>query len=577
MTKRILVVVLALLALVALPAIAQEVIPVHTDLAAQIPAEAQLFVSFRLDDGIFNDLETAADLFFPLVPEDIRPQSVSSFLDEQAFADLGFTTADFQRWAGNRAAVALLPAPADDPFASEPAVFIMDLEDRAGMEDALVAAFGGTLGTTEINGFTAYIDAADNIAYWFSDDTFIFTDADSPYTPSDPIENPMSATANFQRALFGLPEGGYNAFVYIDPTLLNVPAGENNLLALGFGLLDGRSLIIDSVSFLEAAPFVTQIPTVDPAFARFIPDTVDGYIHQNDLSALYGVLRATLAAQGDTTSLPQFEQGLASVGFDLETDLFSWADDDFALAYSAETLTMVRLIEDAATRNDAANLPLILELFDMGLILETSDPVASEAFRAKLTGLAAPLFAGDETVSVEDTTIAGAPVTVVNLEIPVEPEVTLPLEIVIGGNDEVFVIGTRNMAEQVFSGAPSVMDTDDYAEAQGYTLPDPTSYLYTNNEGLLVSVGTIPALALLGPAIGNVFEEIIAGLEAAPNAEPTATPTLSPTPATVPGDSLTVQITTEMLTLLSSGSSTSTFTEDGLSVGRIVMSLDPGE
>jgi hypothetical protein len=88
----------------------------------------------------------------------------------------------------------------------------------------------------------------------------------------------------------------------------------------------------------------------------------------------------------------------------------------------------------------------------------------------------------------------------------------LNLEIMIGATEEIFFIATSPVAQNITSGGKNLSSDAVFQRASTYFLPDTTQIWYTNDEGLLTSLA-IP-LALIGPAVGDVFDRVIEDLNA---------------------------------------------------------------
>jgi Protein of unknown function (DUF3352) len=79
---------------------------------------------------------------------------------------------------------------------------------------------------------------------------------------------------------------------------------------------------------------------------------------------------------------------------------------------------------------------------------------------------------------------------------------------------------------------PTLAADPSYQKISGTLKPDNVWMLYSRSP--ITVPGYILTLALLGPAIGGIFENIVADLNRTPVANPTATPTRTPTPTPAP-------------------------------------------
>src|SRR5690606_3532266 len=177
------------------------------------------------------------------------------------------------------------------------------------------------------------------------------------------------------------------------------------------------------------------------------------------------------------------------------------------------------------------DLSTLSERIDAGLVIEATDPARAAGLAASLGQFLTQMTAGQQGISVGSETVAGVETTVLGIEFPVDPTTTLAIDLLLGASDEIFFLGTRPAVERILTGDGTLPGNALYNEALALTLPNPTSLWYADGEGLLIStsVGAIVPLALLGPAIGNVFDNIVTELQAEGGMIATAVPTATPT------------------------------------------------
>ena len=355
------------------------------------------------------------------------------------------------------------------------------------------------------------------------------------------------------------------------------PSGKRTLesapLALGFTMLDDRTFAIDSAQLPLKNAAISAPTAVNPDFANFIPGNASLVIHANSLTDLYTTTMnfADLLNTSTDSTAPsaQIKQVLTMFGIDLQRDLLSWMTGDYALFFRADMLDLV----SAAVTSTTPDLANLGEKFDFGLVVEATDPDKARAFATRLDTLIEQMVARQQGITVSSETIHGVDVTVISLSAPLDAQNTLNIDLLIGATDDVFFLATRPAAETIISGDGMLTGNRSYVEAQNYLLPNPTTVVYADGEGLVLeaAVPTIVTLALLGPAIGNVFTNIVTELNAEGELVPTPTPlpTATPTPKVDPA-ALMAQFEAG-LNSISSSSFSATVTDEGVSLLRFVI------
>jgi hypothetical protein len=152
--------------------------------------------------------------------------------------------------------------------------------------------------------------------------------------------------------------------------------------------------------------------------------------------------------------------------------------------------------------------------FGFGLVIEATDAAKAQTLATAL-GEKLPKLAQDSPeVTISQEEIGGVAVTVLSSPLDVFSDTKVPLDVVIGANEAVFVIATRDAATAIFTDVPSggLTNVPIFIEAQNYLLDSPTSLWYMDSAGFS-SVTTVMGLALFGPIVGQVFDSIVADLE----------------------------------------------------------------
>jgi hypothetical protein len=308
--------------------------------------------------------------------------------------------------------------------------------------------------------------------------------------------------------------------------------------AVGFSLVNGGELVIDSAqlpgdtSALEEMGFVlpTSMAPVNFDFAAHVPADAPVVILGANLAETYDLLIQNLRAamqlqvEAGNEEAEDFEEGLRFVeigvrgltGLDLQEDILGWMTGDYALFLNVNP--------------EGIGSTTIMPL-DFGLVFEATDPAAAQAV---VDGIREAITQSEpENVTLTEETVSGIDAAVITAEPEDEP---YPVEILVGANDEVFVIGTRNAFTAAVEPSNGGLAADaGFTAAQSRFLDDSAVVFYFTPQPL-------ESLAdILAASDDNDMQEG-AGL---------------------------IQILTA---LLDSGSITATYSEDGTR-GRFVLSL----
>lgn len=501
--------------------------------AQYFPTETAFFAALRLDDPYIDQL----DGLINFVATGLNDFGVPNLTIRQALqlSGLPVDTDALLAVLGDYAAVGvtLLEDNQPDPSLS---YFILHLDDPEGARELLRENL--PMAEETETGFVLG-DAALTIV----DNVLIVADVDGNISalPSDTL----AQDPDFQTAIGKLPAPSYNVGAYVN--LNRLPQVPNELGALlstysaagsaifGLTILDNRTYVIDqAVIGAENNPLATT--AIDPAFAEYIPADSDLYVQATDFSTLYNAVfdeierLQALTAEFNGETPPnqpdpreQIEAGLAQIGIDLEQDILSWTTGEYAAFTRIDTVAIAEsLLEN----------PNIIDLngrFDFGLLFEATNPQTAQSFSGKIGLLLQQAAQANpqEGLTVSSETIEGLAVTQVSIEVPINrDQAPLALDIVIGANDEVFFIGTLDAVTSLLTGGESLADTPEYQSALSYALPNPTTFWYTTGEGLItLGAGNVLTLALTGPSIGNVFDNIVEELN-----QPGATGMQRPTP-----------------------------------------------
>ncbi|MBZ0303051.1 MAG: DUF3352 domain-containing protein [Anaerolineae bacterium] len=545
--KKILAVLLFLTLLVVsvAPALATPVEQLN-DLARYFPADTPIFAASRLDDAFFSELDgIVAKVAAALPTGTIPPMTISEALD-MALADakppLKFE-ADIRPWLGDTVAFGVLDIPMNDGTTTRflrdrrlnddaPVLFAVAIKDRATVTDFLTQMLDQNdqeYERTDEADYTMLTPPNNQGVVVIRDDVLLVSNqVDLATTIPD---GSLSSSADFGSAFALLPEDDYNVTLFLNFGDLLQNALENDPdiaaqagvfssvfsaigpQAWGATLLDGVSLTLDiaqqvngTEAFGEFGLPTTPPPAIDPAFAARIPAGAPLAIHSTDLNrsveALFAVLDSQLAAMAeagmaDPKDLEDAQQGIKQVesafttftGLDLRKDVASWMTGDYAL--------FLMLNPDL----DVSSQFGLFQTFpvDFGLAIQATDPAAAaktvEGLTEGLQRLAALAAENEDSqaeVAITTETLSGADVTVVTIS---SSNIPWPIEFLMGANDEVFALGTRNAVTAIFARDGGLPSSAAFTRAQDFMLAGAHTVAYLSTEGLLPLADLVETMA----------------------------------------------------------------------------------
>ncbi len=514
MKRLLILMVLLLISLTALTAQAQAFDP--TQLARYMPADSDAYIGLRIDDGYLETLDGVLAAILNKLPEEIRAQVPPITLRQALLGSLppGVTYEGIRQWLGDYAAVGVTNAVVsidDDTTNDDDAIsyIAVTLQDKAAFEAFLKEQSPELAAITPItaDNFTIYSDPEGDGLLAFNNEVVIFSNG------SEISAGGLDSNPAFTSTLAKMPADSYNIFVYVNSAVfasaaednmpsglgqnpfetLNVDFASLSPTALGFTVLDGRSLTIDVLS--PNVPGITPtFAPVDAAFARFIPAETSYVIHVTNLAGSFNTgleLAATASQESDNPMSVEQISNLFNglTGLDLEDDLLSWMGGDAALIMDTDVPSLL----GAMMTGTVEELPL-----SFGILVET-DGSDRPAAVVEAVGRILSNQADSAEMTVSNEVINGVNAVVLTGQVE-NPDV--PVQIVIGANDNLFVVATRLLAEQIFSGDYAGLDTAAaFQEAAAYLLPNSGAVLYTDNAfvGDIVAVATL-ALTVAGPS-----------------------------------------------------------------------------
>ena len=519
-------------------------------LAAYFPQDTNIFISIRTDEGYLDQLDSLGDRllaqinspeFETLLEQDVPPISLRDTLNI-ALTELGTDLGALYEWLGDHSAVGLTfemtefgPGDVDEGAT----FFVLEISDKDAALNFLTEQLGDRLRVREDEeaDFTVLVYPPERSIFYINDEVLIVGNRQLDVADFS-RETSLLENADFMTTMNSLPGNNYNFVSYIDlETLLTPNLAQSGLDSMSVGglgiagtILDETTLVLDTVQ-LTGGAMSSDAAQVDADFLRFVPENASAVVHASDLTALYEQLTATLTdiaiANGDSDPTPQIEMLVGVGGIDLRQDILDWTTGDYALFARLDPVPAVRAL--ANQELDIANR------FDLGMVVEATDAEKASALAKNLSTLLAAVVDPETGATVSDAQINGVDVTLISISGPIPDFGTLTVEVVIGASDEVFFISTRNAAEDILDGTGTYADNSGYIDASGYLLPDATSVWVTDGTGSLsvLSIPTLGVLTVLGPSIGNVFEQIITEF-GNDEPRPTATPTPTPTPIPIP-------------------------------------------
>lgn len=563
--------------------------PLHPEsMARYFPANTDMLVSVRIDESFVDQL----DQFVMLVTGAFESYDVPTVSMRDALRMSGFDLDTVLPAFGNYAAIGISSIEGVMTGSQPDYTYVLEVED----EGAARAFFA-------MVGFGEDGDALTNdqgITIQFFDGVMLLSEGDE----SLPDGETLADSADFQTVIDTLPADGYNAIGYVsDAIFAAIPAGmgaieqdilgDSNDFAIGLTVLDGVTYTIDTAQLPPEDSASAAVTPINPAFTRFIPADADLFVQSRNLSGLLdsGLDVVDLVARPvtgnlymDGTAVPitpqptpsvreQVEAGLGLLGIDLEDDILSWTTSDFAFFGRAD----VRQIAASAIQQQSAGAA-IQDRYDFGMIIEATDPAKAQELADSLDRLI-NTFAGNlPEVEIANESINGVDVTSVTIfaVLTTYPEIDkTPIQFMLGASDDLFFFGTRGAITGALEGGESLADSTAYVDAQRYILPNPVTLAYTNDEGFIVGLFANPTavvyLALLGPSIGNIFDNIIADLNSGIILTPTPTP--SPTPSPTPDVDALLSPLDYLTSHIRHSTISSTITTEGVTLIRITATL----
>jgi len=491
--------------------------------ADQMPIGADLYMAIRTDDAYLDELDGILRKIVMQAVETIPNATIPEEgfgvreLINQVLAstrlDVDFET-DIRPWLGSSMALGVYWG--EDVVQD---IFIaIDHSNRELVEAFIINTSNRQTEVTVSGNFSIYsINSTTLIGV---NDDAIYIAMRPEILPIDgPPSDSLSNDPNFQKAVGALPSANYNILVAGDTSILAQMMDGNRIstrqnieamlpdayTALGATIANGVSPTIDFAQVGLTPEVVNLINTpIDPSFTQHIPANATGVIHGTNLVAPYNALIDLLSAQTGQDMRSQLDQAYTMFGFDVINVLFS---GDFAMyfTYKSEGLETIINAQLEALNTETSTTTKITDILEFGYVFEISDATQAQSLIDQLYNLY-NMMGANTGISVSQEEIGGNPALV----LLAEQSGMDALELVIGANDAVMVMGTRESATAVLTGNGRFDSNPFYQNSLRYSLPSMTHYWFIDRNSL-PAMSTISTV-LLGPAIGTVFDNVINNL-----------------------------------------------------------------
>lgn len=466
---------------------------------------------------------------------------------------------DIRPWLGDTIAVGVLEIPERNGSSMEmlgrrapiddesPVLVAVSITDRAAVTDFFINGMtesGTEFERTDVADVTIITpieseatetpdgggsESSKKVVFVIRDDALFITN--QPESATTLPDSNLADNADFNETFALLPGDDYNITLYMDfgvfikENIANDPDAEQVMGLLGgmfnaFGpqvwgvtLLDGVSLtfdaaqrITDPAAFEEFGFPITSISPIDPDFAAHIPAGATLAMHSTDLNRSFNggfdMLEKMIADMsemdlGNQSELEEATEGIAQIesaftaftGLDLREDVLPWMTGDYALFIMPNPKLNVR-----SQFGIFQTLPV-----DFGMAIEVTDSAAADKTVEGLTEAVERIAAMVEEqenasakIELTTETIAGTDVSVITITSKESP---WPVELLIGANDEVFALGTRNAVQAILTRDGGLPSDAAYSNAQAYVLENTYALGYFGPQSLLPLADLITAFA----------------------------------------------------------------------------------
>jgi|GEM_PF-1690118 len=526
--KRLLFIVFAVMMVVA-PLSTVNAINLDQDsphiLAEVMPEGVDFFAGTRIGEDFIAELDAISLALYDKLPPMLGVESYElGAVLRQTFAEEGLDYDAIAAAYGDYAAIGLEinGSMNDDPNV----YFVMDIDDQQAAESEFIGMLPNPEQLPEPvkdGDNVIYSDPEDNIMAIFTPTHFILTNV---LDYGVPVDAPLSANADFTGALGMLPADVYNIVGYVsvnfvqtviaesdssgDMSMLGVDPADAGYASFGATIQSGDTFTLD-FAYLSIASAPSSTVNVDVLNA--LPAGTDAFIMGADLTSVYNnsieAIQTATAASGEDDPTAQIPMMFGMTGLNLEEDVLSWTTGTYGIFFGTDYPALLNDVSENGTLTDI-NL-------DFGIVIEATDPELAQNAADNLGEFMMAMGGNEEGVTI--TSEDG--LTSIMLELPIDPmSAPMMLEIVLTATDDFLFLGTRQSYDAVVNGE-TLAGVEDFTQSTQYYLGDATSVWYANADGFLST--TVVPLALLGPAIGNIFDNIVAELNGSDPGEPADT------------------------------------------------------
>lgn len=549
-----------------------------TTLAQYYPEDAFVFAATRADDAYIDTLDGLLEQVIASLPDNARRGIPSGFGLRNALDDLaGDVNSDgtFEdtvgAWLGDTVSIGVSNGEVitDDDFSNDDEVTYLiaaEITDRAAAEAVLAEVFPSGEITIEDDYLTGQFDT--NGYLYISNDVLLLSSTPDVLPANLEGDTTSLATSEaFTQAFASLPATDYNIGMYLDlPFLVQSSFSQMNMMggmdssmemltdvydaigpfAVGLTILDETSLTIDTAISFDPALYETTLgidaadvfdfAPVDFAFAQHLPAGLPLVIQGTDLNRSFTNALASFEAQmGMLEDMQQdmggmdIQQALASIqfvvqgatGLDLEDEILAWMTGDWAIGLG---FNAAAIGDSEVTSNPIS----------FGIVIENTDGAGGQALAAGLARTLENFVTQGATVTTD--TVGDVEVIEVTVD---EDQTDFPFSFQVGANESVFVVGTPDVVESALNPDGGLAADPAYIAAQANALPNTPQFLYAAGA---------PLVDFLEAVVNN------ADMMAAPN----------------PADA---DVLTALLKLIESATISGTYTADGVSQARAILTL----
>lgn len=405
-----------------------------------------------------------------------------------------------------------------------PVIFAMHITDAAQARHILETPSPENRAIISAGDYTLYTLPDSVAGLLVTPDVLMFGEVDSLLNAIDRPVSMLADSADFQTVNSNLPADDYNALLYmsydglLQSLFLDVDTNEppieealfraltdfsggvgigatilpDNTFTLDYTQTNDITAIEQKLGLMMSVPF-----RANPNMAAYLPEQTAFAIFQTDLRQFYlstldnTRILSTLFPSPDMLTEDELEAALflaqfwvqTNIGLNIENDILSWLDSDYVLAIApSNDLTTARYWSQLRSSPIEA-----LMLFDV-----TSAPDAAartvtaltRSFDEQLETLASDFDAIGWDVMRTDETIAGVSLVRYAFD-DVTEGIPFPIELFIGSNDEVLLLGTRDMVTTALDGSGTFHESATFtASQQGIVLSDAGLVMLANGGGI---------------------------------------------------------------------------------------------